>query len=76
MLDHKKLRIVTNNLNVATLLMTKEDFRLILAGGEVRSRDGGIFGEATLDFITQFRLDYGIAKRLNFDYKNICFSPI
>ncbi|MGX8895102.1 DeoR/GlpR family transcriptional regulator, partial [Enterobacter cloacae] len=58
--NHKNLRIVTNNLNVATLLMDKEDFRLILAGGEVRTRDGGIVGEATLDFISQFRLDYGI----------------
>ncbi len=58
--DHRDLRIVTNNLNVATLLTPKEDFRILLAGGEVRSRDGGIMGEATLDFISQFRLDYGI----------------
>ncbi|MGL9723537.1 DeoR/GlpR family transcriptional regulator [Sodalis sp. (in: enterobacteria)] len=60
LLGHKNLRVVTNNLNVATLLTAKEDFRLILAGGEVRTRDGGIIGEATLDFISQFRLDYGI----------------
>lgn len=60
LLDHRDLRIVTNNLNVATLLTPKEDFRILLAGGEVRSRDGGIMGEATLDFISQFRLDYGI----------------
>ena len=26
----------------------------------IRSRDGGIVGEATLDFISQFRLDFGI----------------
>ncbi|XPE57553.1 hypothetical protein ACNKHQ_19845 [Shigella flexneri] len=32
----------TNNLNVANTLMAKEDFRIILAGGELRSRDGGI----------------------------------
>jgi DeoR family glycerol-3-phosphate regulon repressor len=32
--------------------MVKEDFRIILAGGELRSRDGGIIGEATLDFIS------------------------
>ncbi len=60
LMNHKNLRVVTNNLNVATLLTAKEDFRLILAGGEVRTRDGGIMGEATLDFISQFRLDYGI----------------
>lgn len=45
LLNHRNLRVVTNNLNVATLLMGKEDFRLILAGGEVRTRDGGIMGK-------------------------------
>ncbi|MEX0444686.1 DeoR/GlpR family transcriptional regulator [Xenorhabdus sp. SGI246] len=80
LIDHRDLRIVTNNLNVATLLMGKEDFRLILAGGEVRSRDGGIIGEATLDFISQFRLDFGIlgisgidsdGSLLEFDYHEV-----
>ncbi|MCC8380248.1 MULTISPECIES: DeoR/GlpR family transcriptional regulator [unclassified Xenorhabdus] len=80
LLNHQDLRIVTNNLNVATLLMGKEDFRLILAGGEVRSRDGGIIGEATLDFISQFRLDFGIlgisgidsdGSLLEFDYHEV-----
>ncbi|MGI2801427.1 glycerol-3-phosphate regulon repressor, partial [Photobacterium damselae] len=42
LLNHNDLRIVTNNLNVAGTLMAKEDFRVILAGGEVRNRDGGI----------------------------------
>ncbi len=80
LLDHKDLRVVTNNLNVATLLTAKEDFRLILAGGEVRARDGGIMGEATLDFISQFRLDFGIlgisgidldGSLLEFDYHEV-----
>ena len=73
-------RIVTNNLNVANTLMVKEDFRIILAGGELRSRDGGIIGEATLDFISQFRLDFGIlgisgidsdGSLLEFDYHEV-----
>lgn len=80
LMNHKNLRVVTNNLNVATLLTAKEDFRLILAGGEVRTRDGGIMGEATLDFISQFRLDYGIlgisgidmdGSLLEFDYHEV-----
>jgi DeoR family glycerol-3-phosphate regulon repressor len=80
LMNHKNLRVVTNNLNVATLLMSKKDCRLILAGGEVRSRDGGIVGEATLDFISQFRLDYGIlgisgididGSLLEFDYHEV-----
>ncbi|SQB36930.1 DNA-binding transcriptional repressor GlpR [Citrobacter koseri] len=60
--------------------MVKEDFRIILAGGELRSRDGGIIGEATLDFISQFRLDFGIlgisgidsdGSLLEFDYHEV-----
>ena len=80
LLDHENLRVVTNNLNVANTLMVKEDFRIILAGGELRSRDGGIIGEATLDFISQFRLDFGIlgisgvdrdGSLLEFDYHEV-----
>ena len=72
--------MVTNNLNVANTLKIKEDFRIILAGGELRSRDGGIIGEATLDFISQFRLDFGIlgisgidgdGSLLEFDYHEV-----
>lgn len=78
--QHQNLRIVTNNINVATLLMKKPDFNVILAGGEVRSKDGGVTGEATLDFISQFRLDFGIlgisgidldGSLLDFDYHEV-----
>jgi DeoR family glycerol-3-phosphate regulon repressor len=66
--NHKDLRIVTNNINVAAILMGNEDFKVILAGGEVRNKDGGIVGEATLDFIKQFRLDFGILGISGIDY--------
>lgn len=65
---HKDLRVVTNNINVAGILMGNEDFKVILAGGEVRNKDGGIVGEATLDFIKQFRLDFGILGISGIDY--------
>nr|WP_240457905.1 DeoR/GlpR family transcriptional regulator [Vibrio neptunius] len=65
---HQNLRIVTNNINVATILMSKPDFKVILAGGEVRGKDGGVTGEATLDFISQFRLDFGILGISGIDY--------
>lgn len=66
--NHNNLRIVTNNINVAAILMTKPEFKVILAGGEVRSRDGGVTGEATMDFISQFRLDFGILGISGIDY--------
>lgn len=77
---HKQLRVVTNNINVATILYPNPEVKVILAGGAVRGRDGGIVGEATLDFIKQFRLDFGIlgisgidfdGSLLDFDYHEV-----
>ncbi|MBI5718555.1 MAG: DeoR/GlpR transcriptional regulator [Burkholderiales bacterium] len=56
----RRLRVITNNLNVAAILSDKPDFEVIVAGGMVRSRDRGIVGEATVDFIRQFRVDIGL----------------
>lgn len=80
LMNHRGLQIVTNNLHVATIMSPKEDFRVIIASGEVRNRDGGIVGEATLDFIRQFKLDYGIigisgidedGSLLDYDYREV-----
>jgi DeoR family glycerol-3-phosphate regulon repressor len=68
LVEHSDLRIVTNNINVASMLMHKESFRVILAGGEVRGRDGGVTGESTIDFVAQFRLDFGILGISGIDY--------
>ncbi|WP_108652592.1 DeoR/GlpR family transcriptional regulator [Dongshaea marina] len=80
LLGHKGLNIVTNNLNVASILTSKDDFTVIIAGGEIRNRDGGIIGEATRDFISQFRMDFAIiaisgidsdGSLLDFDYHEV-----
>lgn len=80
LVHHKRLRVITNNLNVATILSTNANFEVIVAGGLVRHRDGGLIGEATIDFIQQFRVDYGIigisgidldGTLLDFDYREV-----
>ena len=80
LMGHSNLLIVTNNIHVATILSAKEDFTVIVAGGEVRSRDGGIVGEATIDFIKQFHMDFCIigisgihadGSLLDFDYREV-----
>lgn len=80
LLNHKNLNIVTNNIHVATILSAKEDFTVIVAAGEVRHRDGGIIGEATCDFISQFQMDFGIigisaisndGSLLDFDFREV-----
>ena len=60
LMRHKGLRVITNNLNVAAILSDNPDCEVIVAGGVVRSRDRGIVGEATVDFIKQFKVDIGL----------------
>ncbi|MBT6339307.1 MAG: DeoR family transcriptional regulator [Desulfobacula sp.] len=78
--DHKKLRIITNNLNVAAIMSKNEGFEVIVAGGIVRSKDGGITGESAVQFIKQFKMDIGIigisgidldGTLLDFDFREV-----
>ena len=81
--NHKGLRVITNNLNVASIMSKYEDFVIIIAGGLIRHRDGGVVGPLTIDFINQFRVDYGIigisaiemdGTLLDFDYREVQVS--
>ena len=80
LLDRKGLRIITNNLNVANVLSARDDFQVIVAGGLVRSRDRAIIGEAALDFMQQFRVEFAVigisgidmdGTLLDFDYREV-----
>ena len=80
LLDRRGLRIITNNLNVASIMCSNPDFEVVVAGGVVRSRDKGIIGEPTIDLISQFKVDVGIIGisgidsdgiLLDFDYREV-----
>ena len=80
LMQHKGLRVVTNNLNVASVMSANRGFEVIVAGGIVRARDCGIVGEATIDLMRQFYLDFavigisGIDRKgalLDFDYREV-----
>src|SRR3546814_2538505 len=80
LVDHKGRRVITNNLSVANILGGKPDVEVIVAGGVVRSRDRGIVGEASIDTIQQFKVDFGIigiagidddGTLLDFDYREV-----
>jgi len=60
LLRHRGLRVITNNLNVAHILADNPDCEVIVTGGELRGRDRGLVGEATIEFIRQFRVDIGL----------------
>jgi DeoR family glycerol-3-phosphate regulon repressor len=80
LVNHRGLRIITNNLNVAIQLSRVEDFKITIAGGRLRRRDLGVVGEATVDFINQFKVDFGIigisgidadGTLLDFDFREV-----
>ncbi|MDT8345656.1 MAG: DeoR/GlpR family DNA-binding transcription regulator [Thermohalobaculum sp.] len=57
---HRGLFVVTNSLAVAQALATINGNRVFMAGGELRSHDGGAFGAEALAFVQQFRVHYAI----------------
>ena len=78
--NHQRLRVITNNLNVASILSRNEHFEIIVTGGLIRHRDVGIIGPLTIDCIQQFRVDIGIigisgidmdGTLLDFDYREV-----
>lgn len=57
---HVGLRVITNNPHIAMTMCHYADSEVILAGGVMRAKDNGICGEATIEFIRQFRVDYAV----------------
>lgn len=83
LMQHRDLMVITNNINVASILRPCEANKLIIASGEVRSTDGGIVGESAVDFIGQFKVDYAVigasgldseGALLDFDYREVKVS--
>jgi DeoR family glycerol-3-phosphate regulon repressor len=82
LLNHAQLKVITNNLHVASILSAKDDFDVLVAGGKVR-RDGGVVGQASVDFIDQFKVDFAVVgisgidedgSLLDFDYQEVRVS--
>lgn len=80
LVDHEGLLVITNNLNVATLLYRHPAIEVILAGGPVRRADGAIIGSAAVEFVRQFKVDYAVigasaidedGALLDFDYREV-----
>ena len=60
LLAHRNLLVVTNNMNVANILIANPDCQIILAGGSIRRSDGGIVGSLTVQTIRQFKFDLAV----------------
>ena len=80
LMHHEGLLVITNNIHVATILLPCPKIEVILAGGMLRKADGGIVGEAAVDFIAQFKVDHAVigtsaidddGAMLDFDYREV-----
>ncbi len=60
LLDHKNLMVVTNNMNVATILSANRDCEIVVSGGSLRRTDGGLVGNLAVRAIENFKFDYAI----------------
>ena len=74
LLDHQGLMIITNNINVANRMRVYPGMEVVIAGGVVRGADGGIVGEAAVDFIKQFKVDYAVIGASAIDHDGALFD--
>lgn len=58
--DHSDMLVITNNINVASILWPSRGVEVMIAGGKVRRSDGGIVGSNTEEFVNKFKLDYAV----------------
>lgn len=60
LLHHRNITVITNNMNVANILVANPGCDIMVAGGAFRRSDGGLVGELTTQFFEQFKVDYAI----------------
>ncbi len=80
LVHHEGLLVITNNIHVASILAPCPKIEVIIVGGMVRKADGGIVGEAAIDTIKQFKVDYAVmgvsaidedGALLDFDFREV-----
>ncbi len=81
--DHRGLLVITNNINVANTLRPYPAIEVIIASGVVRHADGGIVGDAAVEFIRRFKVDYAVigssaidadGALLDYDFREVSVS--
>jgi DeoR family transcriptional regulator, glycerol-3-phosphate regulon repressor len=60
LLNHRDILVLTNNLNVANILVDNPNCEIIVVGGMLRRADGGLVGTVATQAITQFKFDLAI----------------
>ncbi|MGY6548831.1 MAG: DeoR/GlpR family DNA-binding transcription regulator [Roseinatronobacter sp.] len=60
LLGHRDIMVLTNNLNVANILVDNPQCEIVVVGGMLRRADGGLVGTVTTQAIGQFKFDLAI----------------
>ena len=60
LLQHKDLLVVTNNMNIASILLGNPDCQTIMTGGQLRATDNGLTGSVAICSIRQFKFDIAV----------------
>ncbi len=60
LLSHRDIMVLTNNLNVANILVDNPHCEVIVVGGLLRRADGGLVGNVTTQAIQQFKFDLAV----------------
>lgn len=60
LLHHENLMVVTNNMNVANILVANPSCEIIVTGGNLRRSDGGLIGVLATDTIGKFKFDLAV----------------
>lgn len=60
LLGHRNITVLTNNINVANILVANPGCEVIMTGGLLRRSDGGLIGDLTTEAIQAFKVDHAI----------------
>ncbi len=60
LVNHRNITVVTNNMNVANILVANPGCEIMVAGGALRRSDGGLVGDLTTQFFGQFKVDFAV----------------
>jgi DeoR family transcriptional regulator, glycerol-3-phosphate regulon repressor len=60
LMGHRGIMVLTNNMNVANILVENPDCEIIVVGGLLRRSDGGLVGTVTTQAIQQFKFDLAV----------------
>ncbi|PWK59245.1 DeoR/GlpR family DNA-binding transcription regulator [Roseicyclus mahoneyensis] len=60
LMKHRDIMVLTNNMNVANILVENPACEIIVVGGLLRRSDGGLVGTITTHAIRQFKFDLAV----------------